>query len=336
MGTNGRTEPAADEQWDAVVVGGGPAGLAAAVNLARACRSVLVFDRTRPGRSDFAQVNHNYLGFSGGIEARELCERGREQARHFGAAIRDLDAAAARRTEAGFAVTAGDGSVHACRGLILATGVRDRWPTFPDVEAYVGRSVHWCIVCDGFEMQGKAVAVLGNDEHAADTALQLLLFTPRVTLVTGDGALGLRPETADRLARRGIRVIVDCIVGARASAPGALAALQLRGGGEIAVDHLFSLRGAEPETALARSLGIELSAEGYIKVDTEGRTSLAGVYAAGDVTRLFSHQIATAGHEGVTAACALNYDLWRADEAGTDAVAAVAAAPNEAEMEARS
>jgi thioredoxin reductase len=93
-----------------------------------------------------------------------------------------------------------------------------------------------------------------------------------------------------------------------------LASLRLEDGRELPADHLFSHQGATPRTALARSLGVELSGGGYIKGDTEQRTSEPFVYAAGDCTRLFAHQVVTAAHEGATAAQTLNYDLFQADE----------------------
>jgi thioredoxin reductase (NADPH) len=106
---------------------------------------------------------------------------------------------------------------------------------------------------------------------------------------------------------------------ARDGAPGMLASLRLEDGRELPVEHLFSHQGAAPQTALARSLGVEVTGSGYITVDTEQRTSEPFVYAAGDCTRLLAHQIVTAAHEGATAAQTLNYDLFETDELQRDA-----------------
>jgi len=299
---------------DALVIGGGPAGLSAAVYLGRACRSVAVVDCKRPGRSDYAQVNHNYLGFPEGIAALELSARGREQAERFGARFYEAEVARLWQAEGLFAAEAPGGLILHGRAVVLATGVEDRWPAFPGHEEFVGRTMHWCIVCDGYEMQGQRVVVAGNDEETARTACRLLRFTERVTLLTNDGSLGLRPAIVRHLDDRGIRVVVGRIVGARAKERGVFEAVLLEGGGELELDHLFSHQGAAANSALARALGVELSPGGYIRVDTEGWTSLPGVYAAGDVTRLFAHQIATAVHEGAAAATALNFDLFLKDE----------------------
>jgi thioredoxin reductase (NADPH) len=245
----------------------------------------------------------------------------------YGAQFCDSEVVAIRRVAGGFAVEGANGESCRARGVILATGVNDHWTRFPGFEAFVGRSLHWCIVCDGYEMRGKRVVVAGNDDEAATTALQLRRFTPDVTLVTNDGALGLTPERADRLARHGLPVVIGRIAHGRArgDAPGMLACLELEDGRELPAEHLFSHQGATPQTALARSLGVALSPAGYVTVDTEQRTSQPGVYSAGDCTRLFAHQIATAAHEGATAAQTLNADLFAADEAQGEADARDAA-----------
>ena len=265
---------------------------------------------------DYPQVNHNYLGFPEGVPARELCARGTAQARRYGAQFSDSEVVAIRRAPGGFVLEGSSGESCRARGVILATGVRDNWTRFPGFEAFVGRSLHWCVVCDGYEMRGKRVVVAGNDDEAARVALQLYRFTSDVTLVTNDGALGLTPEAAGWLERRKVPVVIGRIASGRArdGEPGMLASLHLEDGRELPVEHLFSHQGATPQTALARSLGVELSGSGYIKGDTEQRTSEPFVYAAGDCTRLLAHQVVTAAHEGATAAQTFNYDLFAVDE----------------------
>jgi len=302
------------ERYDALIVGAGPAGLSAAIGLARACRSVAVFECKRPGRSDWGQLNRNYLGFPDGISIVELGERGTEQAERYGARFFDTRVVSMAQDDHGFVSNAG-GTAHHSRGVILATGVTDRWVEFPGYRDYIGKSMHWCIACDGFEMQGKRVVVVGNDAHGAELAIRMLGFDPEdVTVLTNSGALGLRPAMVQELQDRGIRLVVDRLVDATARKKGYFQSVRLEGGEHIELDHLFSAQGAEPNTELARSLGVELNNEGYIKVDTEARTSVPGVYAAGDVTRLFSHQVLTAAHEGATAASALDHAMYLQDK----------------------
>jgi thioredoxin reductase (NADPH) len=303
-----------DDRYDAVIVGGGPAGLSAAIYLARACLSVALFEAEKPGRSDWGQVNHNYLGFPDGISIDDLCARGRAQAERFGVHIQNAVVETVERDTRGFTVTAG-GTTHHGRGLVLATGVMDKWVQFPGYEEYIGKTMHWCVTCDGYEMQDQRVLVVGNDADTAELALQLLGYRPSsVTVLTNNGAVGLKPETVQELQRHGIELVVDRIVEARAESPGCFEAVLLERGGELLIDHLFSAQGSEPNSALARSLGLDLAEGGYIDVDIEARTSVAGVYAAGDVTRLNAHQVLTAAHEGATAACSLIYALYEQDQ----------------------
>ena len=308
------SEEAAPATFDAVIIGGGPAGLTAAIYLARSLRSVAVFDCDRPARSDWVQVNHNYLGFPAGISIVDLGKRGRAQAEQYGARFYETEATSISRLDSEFEVTAGQHKLCG-RAVILATGVTDNWVEFPGYEEFIGRSMHWCIVCDGYEMQGQRVLVVGDDDHAAQVAMQMVRFTDDVSLLVRMEASEMDRRLRQALSARGIRVISGEIATARAREPGVFDAVVLAGGGEIEVDHLFSEQGARPNVALAESLGIDLTDEGYIRVDTEARTSIAGIYAAGDVTRLFSHQVVTAAHEGATAATSLAYDLFAAENA---------------------
>lgn len=239
--------------------------------------------------------------------------RGRQQAEGFGARFYEAEVTSVTQADDAFEACAPGITVRA-RAVVLATGVMDRWVVFPGSEDYIGRTMHWCIVCDGYEMQGQRILIAGNDEEAAEIAMQMLSFTEQVSMVTNSGSLGLTPDTVMELEKRGIRLVVGRIASARAPSKGYFEAVKLEGGEEIELDHLFSAQGAEPNTTLARALGVELTNEGYISVDVEGHTSLEGVFAAGDVTRLFSHQIATAAHEGGMAASALNHHLYQQDQ----------------------
>lgn len=303
------------DQYDALIIGGGPAGLSAAVYLARSLRSVAIFDSDRPARSDWVQVNHNYLGFPGGVSIIELGQRGREQADQFGARFINAEVTALAKSGEVFEATV-DGEIVRGRAVILATGVRDRWVEFPGFEEFIGRSMHWCIVCDGYEMQGQRVLIVGDDEHAAIVSLQTRRYTDRIMLLVHPDAPPIAESLQAELAQSGIRCITGEIATARAREPGYFEAVVLAGGEEIELDHLFSEQGAEPNVALARALGMALNDEGYIKVDTEARTSIPYIYAAGDVTRLFSHQVVTAAHEGATAATTLAWDLFEHDRHG--------------------
>jgi thioredoxin reductase (NADPH) len=294
--------------YDSIVIGGGPAGLTAALQLARFNRRAVLFDGGN-GRSTYHQVNHNYLGFPGGIRAQELQELGRRQLRAYPVAVVDETVTEVARAEGCFSATVSSGEQFWGRTVVFATGVRDHFPTFPEWQRFVGRSIFWCIVCDGYSTRGRRIVVVGNDNDAGVTALQFLQFTSHVTMLTNAPDLGLHPGVCDALAARGIPLVVDTI--ARVDGhDGIVGRLQLGSGNSLDVDFVFSLQGQSPNSELAASLGVELSRQGYIVADQDQQTNIAGVFAAGDVTRDLAHQVATAVHEGNTAATAANYFLY--------------------------
>lgn len=302
--------------YDSLIVGAGPAGLSAAIYLGRARRSVVVLDSGR-GRANGPQVNENYLGFPRGIKAARLRDLGQRQAERFGARIvlGSVDAAACDET--GVFELSGDCGRWRGRSVVIATGVTDIWPAFPRVERFVGRSLFWCIVCDGFRTVGRRTVLIGAGDEAATTACQFLNFTKHLTFIaTGVGDdLHISPELLSMLRDHGIEVIegaIDRVDGARGQVRRVHA-----GGRAIEADLIFSLLGQVPNSGLAASLGVLLDERGYVRIDREQRTNVPHIYAAGDVTGPYAHQIAAAVHEGATAGQTANFDLYPPFQQGT-------------------
>jgi len=294
---------------DALIVGGGPAGLSAAIYLARYGRTVLVFDRDH-GRSTHHQVNHNYLGFVDGVAATDLRAIGRQQlARYPHAAVVHHLVDHLRREDDGTFTAHAQGHTWTGSVVVLATGVVDHYPHFRDWETYVGTSMFWCITCDGYENRGRDILVVGHTNVAAVEALQLHSLTDRVRLLTNSHTSSITDKYARRLANANIPVIHDRIASAVGS-DGRLEHVVTAGGLTLPLEALFSIQGATPEARLAHDLGVTTSRIGYIAVDTEQKTNVPGVYAAGDITALHSHQVSAAVHEGAQAASAANYYLY--------------------------
>src|SRR3954452_7274220 len=296
------------QETEILIIGGGPAGLSAAIYSARYDRDCVVFDQGH-GRSTHHQVNHNYLGFPGGIPAVELRERAKAQLdeypqAHFhhhkvSALVAEGDGVIARRQ-------AGDWRGKA---VIVCTGVLDHFPHFQHWESYVGRSMFWCLTCDGYASKGKNLVVAGHTDGAAGEALQLSRFTDRITLVTNSHTNEIDEKYQQRLSNANIPIVHDRIESAHGE-DGMLQSLTTQGGLTVELEALFVIQGATAETTLAEMLGVTLADSGFINVDEEQKTNVPGVYAAGDVTRIRSHQITTAMHEGAQAASAANYYLY--------------------------
>jgi thioredoxin reductase (NADPH) len=293
-----------------IVIGGGPAGLSAAIYAARANRSVLIIDRGE-GRSTSHEVNENYLGFPRGIAARELRRKGMMQAKRFGAEAAAGTVTRIKRERGLFVVRAGR-RLHRGRTLILATGVVDHFPHIPNADRYVGRSLFWCIVCDGWKARGKRVVLVGNDDEAATTALQFLNFTDRITMVTNQRRCAVSARKLRAMERAGIDLRQGLIVAAGGRGR-MLRWLEMDDGKRVALDLVFSMQGSRPASDLARGMRVKRK-DGYVVVDKEQRTSVRGVYAAGDVTKQHAHQVVTAAHEGATAGQTANYDLYRPEQ----------------------
>ena len=343
-GSNAMSDATGSREVDCAIVGGGPAGLSAAVNLARMRRNVLVID-DRDGRSLWSQTNRNYLGFPDGIAAAEIRRQGRRQAANYGArflrgrvtaATRDgglfrlhvedhagegagTDINVARDDELGREL--GEEEAHGpmeivSRTVILATGVRDPFPEFPGRDECVGRSLFWCIACDGYESIGCNVAVVGFAEEAVQTALDIMDFTDKVTMVAGrsDGFDVPESRLAD-LAACGIP-IYPCSVAEYQNENGQITGLVLADScaSRIPVEMVFAVRPPLARNEVAVGFGVAVDTRGQVIVDSEQHTNVTGVYAAGDMTSPHNHQVSAAVHEGNEAACTANYYLYRPEQ----------------------
>ena len=333
---------------DCAVIGGGPAGLAAAIQLARLRRSVVVIDDDA-GRSLWSQVIRNHLGFPDGIRTADLRLLGHRQATNYGAELRNGRVTGLRRAHGGFRLklepaTESDGALDgadppgldqhrdreravarrlgerssrhgttiAARTVILATGVVDVFPAFAGRDACVGISLFWCIVCDGFEAIGRSVAVVGDDTEAVSTALGLTRFADRVTLVSGRQRSKLTADHAEVLARRGVAVHRGLVREYR-HADGQIERLGLEDR-DLTCDMVFVSAAKRPRVSLAKRLGAAVDDLGYLAIDDDGRTTVAGIFAAGDVTAGHAHQVSAAVDGGAIAATAVNWDLLPPDE----------------------
>ena len=299
----------ADDPLDCLVVGGGPAGLTAAIYLARFRRRFVVVD-AGASRALWIPVSHNHAGFPDGIHGRDLLARMAEQAAQYGT-----------RVEQG-SITGIEKGLDGCfdvwtaqrrwrtRTVLLATGVIDRTLSLPNLfDAVQACLVRYCAICDGYEATDRDVAVIGEGAGGVGEALFLRTWTDRITVLTlGDP---IEPSEADRrrLADAGIKVIESPIDAVHAD--GDRVAIVTRDGCVRRFEVAYPALGSIARSDLAAAIGAELDAAGCIVTDGHQLTSVDGVYAAGDVVKSLD-QISVAMSQAAIAATAIHNRLREA------------------------
>lgn len=293
------------ERCDALVVGGGPGGLTAAIYLARYHRSVIVID-DGDSRARWIPRSHNHAGFPDGIGGAELLDRMRRQAEHYGAIIAGGHIDRMTRRQDGFHAE-GEGVMITARAVVLATGVENRKPkidTAAHRDALNRGLLRYCPVCDGYEASGQAIGVIGADSHGVAEALFLRTYSDDVTLLANE-AVTLTPDDRDRLAAAKVAIVESPL--ANLDFPDTVRA-RLRDGTEHRFDTVYPALGTDSRNTLARQLGLDLSEDRCIVTDAKQRTSLAGVYAVGDIVMALD-QISVAMGHGAIAATTLHNNL---------------------------
>lgn len=301
-----------DKPLDCLIVGGGPAGLTAAIYLARFHLSILVVDEGK-SRAGWIPCTRNVAGFPDGIAGKQLLERMRAQAQNYGARIETEFVTKLERDEVGgrFTATWGSGSVTA-RSVLLATGVTNRRPPMEEAlhdEALAKGLVRYCPICDGFEVTDQKVGVIGSDSHGVAEALFLRSFTADLTLIAPDKAMRLKPEDHEKLKEAGIACVDGPAQGAAISSEFIVVDTAE---GHYTFDSIYPALGSDTHTQLAEMVGADLSADACIRVDSHQRTSVPGLYAAGDVV-LGLDQISHAMGGGGLAATTIRNDLCATD-----------------------
>jgi thioredoxin reductase len=298
---------AVEAGWDVIVVGGGPAGLSAALVLGRCRRRVLVCDLGRP-RNARAHAVHAFFTRDG-TPPRQLLRTARAQlAPYESVEVRRVEVRDARPAGRGFEVRTAGGARLRARFLLLATGVVDVLPRIDGIDRFYGSSVFHCPYCDGWEMRDRALAVYGRGRSGAGLARDLLSWSRDVVLCT-DGPPRLDAAERRRLARLGIPVHSGRI--ARLDGRGrTLRSLQFRDGTRLAREGVFLSTGQHQRSPLAERLGCAFTGRGAVRTDRSEMTSVPGVYAAGDCSRDVQLVIVAAA-EGARAAFAINKELAR-------------------------
>jgi thioredoxin reductase len=303
MTTEHAATPPSDSLLDAIIVGGGPAGLAAALLLGRCRRRVLICDTGHP-RNAASHALHGYLTRDG-IAPAEFLRIGREQLQPYETVeFRNAEVCHVEREGTRFTAFLGDGARMRARALLLASGVVDVLPPLEGLRDFYGTSVHHCPYCDGWEHRDQTIAVLGGDEASADLALEMRLWTRHIVLCT-NGAPSLSAERLKHLQNKGIAFAHEPIARLEGEA-GQLAAIQFRNGAPLACDALFFVPSQAQRSPLAEKLGCKFCEdEKTVDCGDDSTTSVPGVFVAGNSARGLQLVIMAAA-SGTQAGCSIN------------------------------
>jgi thioredoxin reductase len=300
-----------DASYDVIVIGGGAAGLSAAIWLGRYLHSVVVIDSGDPRNWETYGIN-GFLGLPG-VRPPELRGVGRDECRKLGVTLVDGVAETVKqRDDEHFVVALDDGRTFHGRRLLIAIGIRDLWPDIPGLEHIYGANAHVCPDCDGYHTRDKKTVVIGNGRKAVGLALNLTTWTHDIVICTN----GAPPdfdlqEYCDKLDALNIPVLSEPI--ARIDHNGAtIYSIEFEGGMCLDADKVFFTIGQQPAdafgTGLCSQLGCDRDEEGNVVTDRHGHTSVRNVFAAGDITPGPQLAIAAAA-EGAIAALSIHKSL---------------------------
>lgn len=283
------------EKTDILIIGQGPAGLSAAIYTARAGMRTMILGCPPKVAGDY-DID-NYFGFTESISGRDLIERGRLQAVKFGAQIRCDKVLGIHQTESGTFIAKTEEAEIEAPALILATGVSRIKPSIPNLEEFEGKGVSYCVSCDGFFMRGKRVLVVGEGNFAANQALELLQYTPHVTLCTLGKASSMTDDFIARLQENSIPVLTHKV--SQLAGDNGLERVMLESGDTLDAQGLFVAIGQASSSDFAYTLGLLRNGH-FIDTDRDQCTNVPGVFAAGDCVGRFL-QISVAVGEGALA-----------------------------------
>jgi thioredoxin reductase len=297
--------PSAQTTYDAIIIGGGPAGLTCAIFLARYRRRVLVADNGQP-RNAASRGIHGFIGHHS-IAPSELLARGREEARNFGAEICECTVQKVEKVGDVFEVTSTAGT-YTARRVVLAYGVRDELPDIPNIRDYYGVSLFHCPDCDAYECSDKRIGVIGWGKPAAGLALKLLQWSCELTIFVHGRPRDLDKEMTSKLLAEQINVKDERILALEGN-DGHVTAVVLDSGERVPVDAIFFNVGCTRQCVLAEELGCEVATETpNVIVDEYKQTTVEGVYAVGDLVA-GSQLVITSAADGAIAAIAINKSL---------------------------
>lgn len=288
-----------------IIVGGSYSGLAAAMALGRALRSVLVIDSGKPCNRQTPQ-SHNFLTQDGKTPG-EIADLARRQvAKYSGVRFLKESADTATKTKEGFEISTSSGELFSAAKLILAAGIKDLLPDIRGLRECWGISVLHCPYCHGYEVKNEPTGILGNGEYGFEFSKFILNWTTDLSLFT-NGRSALTKEQRELLEKHQVRII-EKEISELEHTNGYLRNLVFTDGSRSAINALYTKTAFEQNSRIAEDLGCKLTEEGYIETDQFQKTSVSGIYACGDSTTAL-RTLSVAVSTGATAGIILNKEF---------------------------
>jgi len=295
--------------FDAIIVGGGPAGLNAALVLRRCHRNVILFD-TGKQRNRFSHALHNYLTRDNILPADFLAIAYKEL-KKYGTRVNRVEIVHAEKLHSGiFFVQDEHGKKYHSKKLLLATGLTDNIPPVEGVMDFYGKTVFHCPYCDGWEVSNKNIGVYAKNKNGFELAISLLTWSNKVTLYT-DGKNYLKPLEKQALERKKIMIVSEKILKLEGK-KGQLQNILLRTDKRHKCDAMFFVNGYRQQCKITETLGCEMSKKGQVTTNRLQQANIAGLYVAGDVARDM-HFVVVAAAEGAKAGVSINKELQKED-----------------------
>ncbi len=312
------SEKVEERNFDLVIIGAGAAGLSSAVYASRSGLSAVVIDQSVPGGlTAEAPLVENYLGFIA-IKGTDLAANFTKHAMEYVKIMENTRVNTIRKEGDGFSVSTSKGDF-TCKAVMVSTGTTHKHINVPGEKEYYSRGLSYCSTCDGYLFKGKRVVVIGGGNSGAIAAISMSEYTSRTTILEYMDHYMCEKAYENTIRSRKIDYVTNSQVLEIIGDGKKVTAVKYRDrktGREttLETDGVFIYVGLVPQTAFLKDSGVELSERGYIVTDRKGRTSVPGIYAAGDVVKDTEAQIATAVGDGCRATLTLYNDLIRSGQ----------------------
>ncbi len=285
------------EEYDCIIIGSGIAGLSAAAFTARAKLKTLVIGIPEKSLLHYAKEVGNYIG-SDGQSGEQILDAGMDQIKKYGAEFIEGEVIDVKKRDL-FLVKTQDNKIFSSKTVIIATGASLKSPGIKNEEKFLGKGVHSCVACDGYPYKNKKVAVIGNTNHAAEEAIELLAFTKDITIITHGKEANFSKELMDECTKNGIKFTNERV--GEFVGDDLLKSLITKDGKEIKFDGVFVALGSVNSNVLAQKLALDSTPDGFLVIDRDGKTAIDGCFAAGGCTG-GNQQIAKSAGDGCNAA----------------------------------